>query len=91
MEKILEWILDSKGKGTITYRIVLFGMIGYMAFSKDYVSKHSYEQDKAAQNEVNIKVAATLSQVNNTLTLMSSQDERLRDHEARIRFLENKR
>lgn len=89
MNELLKIVLANKGKVSVgMYRAILLG--GVLWLNQSFVSKEDYANDKKAQSEINTKVAGALTQINTTLTLMSRQDEWLRDLEQRVRVLESK-
>lgn len=106
---MLNWFMDTKGKTTVTYRIVVLGLIVWMALGGKFVSKEDYLEDKKKQHEFNEKVEATLVVVSDSLILLkeqykvdeiqdeklsnfiTSQGERNKDFETRLRSLEKKK
>ena len=92
--------MDSKGNKVrliekylvVIYRCgAILGIVAVLYLQNHYVTKESYEADKKDFMATQQKISEVLARMEEKNSVNARQDERLGDHETRIRILENRR
>ena len=78
--------------GVLVYRFGLaICLIGVLYLQNHYVTKETYESDKKEFMATQTRISEVLARMEEKNSVNNRQDEKLADHEVRIRTLENRR